>query len=133
MNVISLTGRLVEDVRINYTNAGKEVANGTIAVQRNFKNNEGKYDADFIDFTCWGKKALVMAEYIKKGDKFGLSGELRTRLREKDNVKFKVSEVNVQDFDLPDKPKTNTQPQQETNPYEGHAEPVDVSDSSLPF
>jgi single-strand DNA-binding protein len=108
MNSVNLTGRAVREIELRYTPAGKEVATGTIAVQKNFKNVEGKYDSDFIDFVCWGKKATVLADYVKKGDKFGISGRLQSRTYEnQEGKKVKVVEVNVEDFDLPTKSSGN--------------------------
>lgn len=86
MNIVALTGRAVRDIDLRYTSNGKGVANGTIAVQRRFKNAQGEYDSDFPDFVAWGKTGELMAEYIKKGDHFGLSGEIQTRTWEKRTV-----------------------------------------------
>lgn len=136
MNVVTFTGRLVEDIQLNHLDDGKEVANGTIAVQRNFKNKEGKYDADFIDFTIWGKRSTILTEYAKKGDKIGLVGEWRTRIREKDGVKFKESKLNVNDFDLPERPKEskpNESKGVDKSPLSDEGQPIDLSDDDLPF
>lgn len=110
MNVVVLAGRLVKEIELKYTPEGKAVTNNTIAVQKSYKNAEGKYDAEFIDFVCWGKGAEVMADYIKKGDKFTLTGEWQTEFWEKDDgTKMKNAKVYVQRFDLPD--QNRQQPQ----------------------
>ena len=79
MNVITLTGNAVRDIEIKITPNGKTVANGTIAVKRDFKNPSGEYETDFIDFIALGKTGEIMGNYIKKGDKFGITGRLQIR------------------------------------------------------
>jgi single-strand DNA-binding protein len=143
MNVISLTGRATDDCRLRYTQSGKGVANGTIAVQRKFKNAQGDYEADFINFTAWGKAGELIAEYVKKGQQFGISGELQSRVWEKDDgTKVKMVEVNVNQFDFPPKPKGNQQQKdkdlplnEQKDPFKkpGNWTPDDVPDSELPF
>ena len=140
MNSISLTGRAVKDVELRYTSSGKPVGNGTIAVQRNFKNQQGEYEADFIDLVIWGKGAEVAAQYIKKGDKFGVNGRLQTRTYENnEGRKVKVSEVVVVDFDLPERNKSGSN---QTTPHQSErssqdpfqdGEPVDTEELDLPF
>ena len=49
MNNVVLIGRLAKDVELRRTNSGKAVASFTLAVNKDFKNEEGGYDADFID------------------------------------------------------------------------------------
>lgn len=143
MNIVTLTGRAAKEIELKFTQNGKAVANGTIAVQRKFKNAEGKYDADFINFVAWGKGGELMAQYIKKGDKFGVSGQIQTRnFENSEGKKIYITEVNVQDFDFPDNskggqaPKQETPPKQETkqnDPFASDGKPIDINDDDLPF
>jgi single-strand DNA-binding protein len=134
MNIIVLTGNSVKDIDLKYNdNTGKAIGNGTIAVQRNYKNREGKYDTDFFNFVVMGKQAEVMAEYIKKGDKFGINGTLQNRVWEKENGdKQYFTEVFVNGFDFPVKPKSSNQSNSQ-DPFKDNGTPVDISDSDLPF
>lgn len=140
MNVVNITGRLVDDIRLSATNNGIEVANGKMAVQRKFKNSQGEYEADFVEFTVWRGAAPVMANYIKKGDFFGISGHLETKLRDREGVKYNEVKVIVDDFDFPVKPKSNNQSNKQNNqqqrnddPFADNGEPIDISDDDLPF
>ena len=65
MNQVNLTGRLAKDVEVRYTQSGKAVASGSIAVNRRFKS-EGQPDADFINFVMWGKAAENFANYTQR-------------------------------------------------------------------
>jgi len=130
MNTVTVTGRAVREIEMRYTPSGKEVASGTIAVQRNFKNAQGEYEADFLDFVCWGKKAVVLVDYVKKGDHFGISGALQTRTYEnQEGRKVKVTEINVESFDLPVKGKTSSG-EQKTNTGQNGAFPFGVREGS---
>ena len=133
MNVITLTGHATKDVDLRVTPNGKNVGNGTIAVRRDFKNQHGEYETDFINFVALGKTGEIMANYIKKGDKFGITGRLQVRVWEKDNGdKQYISEVVVNGFDFPTKAKKEDkqdQPVREQEPVES----FDVNDDDLPF
>jgi single-strand DNA-binding protein len=140
MNIIALTGNATKDVELKYTPNGKGVANGTIAVRRDFKNQNGEYETDFINFVAIGGLSEVMANHIKKGDKFGINGRLQIRKWEKDNGdKQYFTEVIVNGFDFPDKKKqeqsTNNQSKtkvSEEDPFQGNGS-IDIDDSDLPF
>src|SRR5690625_7798044 len=81
INRVTLVGRLTKDVDLRYTQNGIAVANFSIAVQRNFKNQNGDYDADFINCVVWRKPAENLANYMKKGSQVGVDGRLQSRTR----------------------------------------------------
>lgn len=94
MNVICLQGRLVRDPELKRTNAGVAVANFTIAVQRNMKNQDGERESDFIDIVCWRHTAEFVCKYLQKGNLVCLNGSLQTRSYEdKNGNKRKAFEV----------------------------------------
>lgn len=148
MNQVNLTGRLTKDVEMRYTQSGKAVASGSIAVNRRFKS-EGQPDADFINFVMWGKAAENFANYTHKGSQVGLGGEWQTRNYENNSgQRVYVNELNATSFDLLD-PRGTTQTQsnldsvdpfagqntkQSPNPFaaSGKTE-IDISDDDLPF
>lgn len=68
LNRSVFSGRLTRDIEIQYTkNTKKPIAQFNLAVQRNFTNNEGKYDADFPRFLIWDAKAKNLASFTHKG------------------------------------------------------------------
>lgn len=81
LNQTVLVGRLVDDPEIKETENGN-VANITLAVSRSYKNDEGRYDTDYIKCTLWNGIATNTAEYCKKGDVVGIKGRLQTNSRE---------------------------------------------------
>ena len=82
MNKIILCGNTTKDLEIRTTESGKEVASGSIAVSRSFKNKDGNYDSDFFNFVIWTPTDYVKG--ITKGTKVLLDGEIRNETYEND-------------------------------------------------
>ena len=79
MNKVILTGNLTKDPEKRTTQQGTSVASFTVAVQRRFKNQDGKYDADFINCVAWRGTADFVENYFKKGSRIGVIGSIQTR------------------------------------------------------
>lgn len=71
MNIVALTGNLVRDVDLKYSQSGMAIANGTIAVRRD------KDKTDFISLTITGKTAENVANYTQKGSKVAIKGSIQ--------------------------------------------------------
>ena len=94
MNQTCIIGRLVRDPETKELEDGKRVSNITVAVQRSYKNENGEYEADFIDCTLWNGIADKTTEYCKKGDLVGIKGRLQTNNYENEQgEKKKITEV----------------------------------------
>ena len=94
LNNVILVGRLVRTPELQLTESGKKRSLITLAVSRNYKNQDGQYDTDFIDCTLWTGIAENTAEYCKSGDTIGVKGRLQTWLVEnEDGTKHKKMEV----------------------------------------
>lgn len=86
LNNVVLVGRLTKDPEFIENDNGKKRAFIVLAVNRPFKNTEGKYDTDFIKCTLWNIVAEHTMEYCKKGDVIGIKGYLKTNIYEKDGT-----------------------------------------------
>lgn len=141
LNNVNLCGRLTRDIDLRYTQAGKAVGSFSLAVNRNFKNDKGDYEADFINCTIWGKSAENLANFVSKGSLVNISGRLNTRNYDnKQGQKVYVTEVIVEHFDLLDsksesKKASNTgdKNRQSKDPFANSGQPIDIDDSMLPF
>lgn len=71
-------GRLTSEPELRTTQSGVSVARFTVAVNRQFKNDKGEYDADFISCQAWRNTADFVTRYFHKGDMIALTGTLRT-------------------------------------------------------
>lgn len=85
MNKVILSGRLVRDIELRKTPSGKELVNNCIAVQRDYKNEQGEYDSDFINIVVWGQSATYLKNYAAKGDRVELVGRWAVRTYEDNN------------------------------------------------
>lgn len=79
VNNVVLVGRLVRDVDLRQTSTGKEMTYFTLAVNRNFKNEQGEQAADFISCVAFGKTAENMARFLSKGSLIAVEGRISTR------------------------------------------------------
>lgn len=77
MNKVILMGRLTADPNLNQTQSGISSCRFSIAVNRNFKNQQGTYDADFINCVAWRQTAEFINRYFKKGSMICVEGTLR--------------------------------------------------------
>ena len=84
MNKAIVTGYITKDIELRHTKSGKAVCEFNIGVSRDFKNEQGNYDSDFITIQLWGNKAETTASYCKKGDKIGVIGSIRYETYETD-------------------------------------------------
>lgn len=76
-NICAFVGRLTDKPAGGQTNNQRPYARFSVAVQRNFKNQNGDYDADFINCTTFGHSADYLMQYGGQGDTVSVSGELR--------------------------------------------------------
>lgn len=78
MNHVVLVGRLTKDPELRYTpGEGTPIVNFTLAINRGYKNKEGKSEADFIFVEAWNKQAENIAQYCMKGSLVGVQGSIR--------------------------------------------------------
>lgn len=101
MNSCALIGNLVSDPVLRTTQSGLPVCSFTLAVQRRFKNNDGEYEADFIDCVAWRQTAEFVQRYFSKGSKLALTGSIQTRnYTTQDGSKRHVTEVLVDNVEF---------------------------------
>lgn len=94
INNVVLVGRLTKDLELRYTTSNKAAVNFTLAVNRNFKNERGELQADFIGCTAYGKQAENMARFLNKGSLIGIEGRISTRnYQGKDGKTVYITEV----------------------------------------
>ena len=132
MNIFSFTGNLGKDCRVGKA-GNSTVCNFNVAVKSGFGNNEQTL---WIDCALWGKQAeSKLPEYLLKGQKVAVSGELGQREHE---GKMYLT-CNVNSIDLTgDKGATQAQqpaPQQQApaQQKEPMSEPDFDFDSDIPF
>ena len=128
LNRAILTGRLTRDPELRYTTSGTAVVQATIAVDRQFKNQQGEREADFINLVIWRKAAENFANFTHKGSLVGIDGRIQTRTYEnKQGQRVYVTEINVDNFSLleprqsDDQQFNNYPPQNQNNGYQSNS------------
>ena len=128
LNRVVLIGRLTRDPELRETSSGIAVANFALAVERDYKNQAGEKEVDFIDVQVWRKLAEVVANNLQKGRLVAVEGRLQVRSYEKDGQKRKVVEVVADRVQFLDWPK-----EQQKNEFAGIGKEVDWSEQDIPF
>ena len=142
MNKAILIGNLTKDPEVRTTPAGVSVCSFTVAVNRRFKNQNGEQQTDFIPVICWRKTAELCGQYLAKGRKVSVIGEIQTRSYDaKDGTKRYVTEVVADEVEFlsprgesgsyePRYSAPQAQQFQRNNDMDGFA---DIEDDELPF
>lgn len=126
INNVTLVGRLTADPSLRYTSNGTATATFSLAVNRNFTNQSGEREADFINCVIWQKPAETLANYASKGTLLGVTGRIQTRNYENQRgQRVYVTEVVVKDFQLLDKKSSESQsnynaPEQHSNDFQAN-------------
>lgn len=86
-NQTLLIGRMVEEPELRETNTGKKVTTIKLAIPKPYKNEEGVYEADFIECTMWNNKAERASDHLKTGDLVLVTARVQIHTNEKTNQK----------------------------------------------
>lgn len=160
MNKVFLIGRLTRDPELRYTGNNTAVASFSIAVNRNFTNQAGEREADFINIVVWRKQAENVKNYLTQGSQVAIDGRIQVRNYETedgqkryvtevvaDNVEFLGSknsgnngsvnapsesskEPTPYDFATSSEPKKTDV---DSNPFADFGSSIEISDDELPF
>lgn len=139
INNVTLVGRLVAPPDLRKTPNNVSSLQGTLAVNRNFKNENGDREADFINFQAWRGTADIIAQYCSKGSLIGLTGRIQVRSYEKDGQRRYVTEVVAESVALLES-RNSQQSQGQGNTFQNgnnspfaDPNPFDLPDDGLPF
>ena len=143
INNVVLVGRMTKEAELRYTPSNIAVATFTLAVNRDFKGENGEREADFINVVLWRQAAENLANWTKKGSLVGVTGRIQTRNYDnQQGQRVYVTEVVADRFQLLESKGDNQgQTQQQNaapnfarnnNPF-GATNPLDISDDYLPF
>lgn len=139
LNHITLMGRLVRDPEMRRTGNGIAVTGFTLAVDRDFKGQDGQKETDFIEIVAWRQTGEFAAKYLTKGRLAVVSGRLQIRTwTDKDGNKRKSAEVVADNVYFADSKKDSAVPT--ALPDYGTAPPpvskyaeIEDDDGNLPF
>ena len=154
MNKVFLIGRLTRDPELRYTGSNVAVASFTLAVNRNYTNQAGEREADFINVVVWRKQAENVKNYLSQGSQVAIDGRIQTRSYDgedgkkryvtevvADNVEFLGSKNSSQVSSTPKEPTpydfgkepSSTGTDVDSNPFADFGSSIEISDDELPF
>ncbi|MBA4602880.1 single-stranded DNA-binding protein [Thermoactinomyces mirandus] len=155
INRVILVGRLTRDPELRYTPSGIAVTRFNVAVNRNYTNQHGEREADFINIVTWRNLAENCANYLHKGSLVGIDGRLQTgKYENQEGRMVYTTDVVAEDVRFLE-PKSRN-PESSGNfsgssyggssgnrngnrnkpmddPFADDGQPIDISDDDLPF
>ena len=160
MNKVFLIGRLTRDPELRYTGSNTAVATFSLAVNRNFSNQNGEREADFINIVVWRKQAENVKNFLTQGSQVAIDGRIQTRSYDDqngqkryvtevvaDNVEFlgsknsssnsnnmnsSASKAEPTPYDFGDAPEPKGT-DIDSNPFADFGSSIEISDDELPF
>lgn len=141
VNKAIILGALGSKPEIKYTTAGKAVTSFSVATSDKWKDKqtgEQKENTEWHRVVVYDKLAEIACQYLDKGSKVYLEGELRTRQWEKDGQKHYATEIIVKEIQFLDsKPQAQPDPyfdQQRQHQQKRQAQDIPgFDDQSIPF
>ncbi len=158
MNKVVLIGRLTRDPELRYTGSNIPVATFSLAVNRNFSNQNGEREADFINIVVWRKQAENVKNFLTQGSQVAIDGRIQTRSYDDqngqkryvtevvaDNVEFLGSKNSSNNSNTSGSSKSEPTPYDfkddsksagtdiDSNPFADFGSSIEISDDELPF
>lgn len=130
LNKIIVMGRFTRDPELRRTPAGTAVASFSLAVERDFKGQNGERETDFIDVVAWRNVGEFVSKYFTKGRMAVVEGRLQVRdWTDNENRKRRTAEIVAENVYFGD---SKREEQQDT--YQELSEIAELDDDGdLPF
>ena len=128
INHITAMGRLTHDPQLRRTASGIAVCSFSIACERDYKDNKGEKQTDFIDVVAWRNTAEFVSKHFTKGRMAVVDGRLQLRdWTDKEGGKRRNAEILAASVHFGDSKPKNAQ----AKPAAGKAQ--DMANEDLPF
>lgn len=115
MNKVMLIGNVGADLVIRCFDNGNMVAKFRMVTTKRMTDKDGNRRElnEWHNVECWDKKAALIDEYVRKGDKLFVEGELHyEKYTDKDGQKRTMTVIRLQQVEmLTPKPKSEPQAQ----------------------
>ena len=119
LNRVILMGRITQELEVKQAGS-QPVLSFTVAVERNYTDQNGQRPVDFIDCVAWRQQAEFIGRFFGKGRMICVEGELRKRdYTDKNGNKRYVTEVYVDSAYFTGEPKRDGGNGGYGNPYQG--------------
>ena len=132
INKVILVGNLGRDPETRYLPSGGAVTNVSLATSRSWKDRdsgEQKEKTEWHRVVFFNRLGEIAGEYLKRGSKVYVEGELRTREWEKEGQKHFTTEIVATEMQMLDSKGGNSD--YETNNNSSIAAPSSLSSSDM--
>lgn len=149
LNKIIVMGRLTKDPELRRTQSGTAVTSFSVAVDRDFKSQNGERETDFIDVVAWRQTAEFVSKYFTKGRMAVVEGRLQIRnWTDRDGGKRRSAEIIAENVYFGDSKRDSSASSgnygtsgsapaagHSAAPSDGHSDFAEISeeDGELPF
>ncbi len=135
MNKVVLIGNLVRENEVRTSTNGNSVLKNAIAVRRNFKDENGEYQSDFINIIAFKNTATFMEKYTSKGSKVAIEGKIQTgSYLSSEGIKKYTFDVIVENVEFMDKKEVKVEVDEtKEDTFKDFGNEVQIDDSEFPF
>ena len=132
MKSITVAGGITKDAVTRSTQSGDKVTGFSVAVSEGFGDNKRTL---YFDCSYWGKRGEAVAQYLTKGGKVAVSGELSTREHEgRTYLTINASQVTLLGGKSDRQDDSRQERQQDSGGYGAGGRPgAGVMDDEIPF
>ena len=130
INKVILVGNLGQDPEVKYTAGGAAVTTLSLATSESWKDKDTGSDQEKTEWhrvVLWRRLAEIAGEYLKKGSKVYIEGQLQTRKWEQDGQTRYTTEVVGRDMQFLDSRGSSSS---DSSSYEDTN--LDMSSQNLP-
>ena len=134
INKVIIVGNLGQDPEIKYTAGGAAVTTLSIATSDSWKDKDSGMDQERTEWhrvVLWRRLAEVAGEYLKKGSKVYIEGQLQTRKWEQEGQTRYTTEIVARDMQFLDSRGSSNNELTQKSSEMNDQSAADVPDSAI--
>ena len=134
INKVIIVGNLGQDPEIKYTAGGAAVTTLSIATSDSWKDKDSGMDQERTEWhrvVLWRRLAEIAGEYLKKGSKVYIEGQLQTRKWEQEGQTRYTTEIIARDMQFLDSRGSSNNPATQKSSEMNEQSATDVPDSAI--
>tara|TARA_B100001245_G_scaffold100271_1_gene72845 strand:- start:277 stop:717 length:441 start_codon:yes stop_codon:yes gene_type:complete len=134
INKVIIVGNLGQDPEIKYTAGGAAVTTLSIATSDSWKDKDSGMDQERTEWhrvVLWRRLAEVAGEYLKKGSKVYIEGQLQTRKWEQEGQTRYTTEIIAKDMQFLDSRGSSNNESTQKSSEMNDQSAADVPDSAI--
>ena len=134
INKVIIVGNLGQDPEIKYTAGGAAVTTLSIATSDSWKDKDSGMDQERTEWhrvVLWRRLAEIAGEYLKKGSKDYIEGQLQTRKWEQEGQTRYTTEIIARDMQFLDSRGSSNNESTQKSSEMNDQSAADVPDSAI--